>query len=228
MDLLLLAATSTTPSSQTESHTPRMIRKTTSRRKQAGQVTHPQIDSSPRELVDRASRISAERSTIESEKIRAVNTPQNPSQNSYLQTIAFTPPSRTRSSNIRATANTSFATNTFVKQQSTNLSNSISLLDQGIINADDLERILFGAAQVMNYHGPRNPIDKRLQSRFPSEDPYESEPDTDEEDLPRGGWMGLWSDDWWAEIGEINGSQGRNYVKEKKQRDREQRDGKKG
>lgn len=80
----------------------------------------------------------------------------------------------------------------------------------------------------MNYYGPRNPIDKRLQSRFPSEDPYESEPDTDEEDLPRGGWMGLWSDDWWAEIGEINGGQGRNYVKEKRRSDREQRDGKKG
>jgi hypothetical protein len=81
------------------------------------------------------------------------------------------------------------------------------------ISADDLEEAFRGAAKVLKYPGPRNPLSKRM--RFPSEEPFSSDSEPDD-GLPKGKFKKLWDDDWWGEIGEINaGAKGKNHVKDR-------------
>jgi hypothetical protein len=82
-----------------------------------------------------------------------------------------------------------------------------------IISADNLDRASNSAAQVLHYHSSHNSLSRR--ARFHSEEPSSFDSELDEDRNPKGEEV-MWTDEWWAQIGHINGGyRGRNYVKER-------------
>lgn len=71
--------------------------------------------------------------------------------------------------------------------------NAAIIASSGIVPAAVLRQAFFGAAQTLNYRGPRNPISRHM--KFPEEQSSEDE-DGDEN---------LWTDGWWSELHEVNG-----------------------
>jgi hypothetical protein len=177
-------------------------------------IGYPQFQSAPEELS--GSSPSPNKVTGPSEDISEI------SEDSYVETTAIIAgvalPLRIGSASIQSITSTTSDTST-IKQESTDSDikgswpPSLDNQEPIIISADTLEGVLNGTTQVFHYPGPRNPLSRHM--RFPTEEPLSSNSELDEDGNPEDEEV-IWTDEWWAQIGHINGGyRGRNHVKER-------------